>query len=209
MCAEKEEKRSFWSILNSPFVLWVLSAAIISLGTQIWTSQQHATEKRRADRIREARIRLEMTDRLTTGAGDLVEFDVKDDFKDPKRLRQVLHRYGFFEPQRPLGGFPEFDRRSLQSVLWELRELRPDLEPQILKAQAKLSTVRILLDIETPDVERSEYATRMAYEYLNASLEHLWPILDTPRLDALNNQSTAEWKALDAKVKAAMVESTK
>jgi hypothetical protein len=109
-----------WRFFNAPVGLWLLSSVTISVltwGYTAWTEQreeqaQHAEALRRLDTEATARLRSALT---------LLQQPPQPE--SPAAALMMLNRPA--DLPMATGVFPEFEKRTFYSLLWELRSVAP------------------------------------------------------------------------------------
>jgi hypothetical protein len=95
-------------------------------------------------------------------------------------------------------GYPEFNERSLSSLLWELADLRPDLAHDVRVAQTRLAVFRTLLVIHRETTANDVMATqqqavaRTALAEMSRVETALKPFLDRYMRDEFKDAYNAE-----------------
>lgn len=185
---EKTGWRKVWSILNSGFVLWLLSSVLVGLVVSLWSSRQHAIQKREEHRSRVATLKFEITSRsaaLTEEFGGWTTTPAEN--RQIAALFRGLRNAGVIAAPEVEGvGLPEFRDRSLVSLLNELRTLD---EANDGAAKSLIATVqqltRIANDASRPDID-DHGRNDLAYVASNEVLEilvRLRPFVDQSYLD--------------------------
>jgi|ERR1051325_250630 hypothetical protein len=134
--------RTIWATLNSGFVLWLLSSVAVVLISNLWSDRQRAQTAIQNAKLRETRLRSEVAERIMASVADA----------DPAAVTRgelllALKRHGVFEPNGQIGGLPEFEGRSLASLMLEWREIRPDLKDRLDQARSDLVVLRMTLGV--------------------------------------------------------------
>jgi hypothetical protein len=111
-----ERRYKAWRLANKPFILWCLTAVLLTLVPWVYGNCQNSAAR---DRERDVAIRqldLEITERVEH---ILLVAEERPALFDCSTLAKVPIDYG----SRAL--FPQFDARALRSLLLELEELVP------------------------------------------------------------------------------------
>ena len=128
----KSTRKTVWEMLNSAIVLWLLSTVVvglISFGYARWDKQrtadrleaEQAAAKKREDRLAERKIDAEIASRLAYVHSVTRLQKVKQSaFASALRTLEDPSR----EPYS-VSVFPEYSKRSLRSLLWELLQVLP------------------------------------------------------------------------------------
>lgn len=120
------ERLKIWSLFNSPIVLWLLSAVLlsgISWAHTKWTSE---LESLRAKATQISRLDQEITHRMSFSTAVAVELQTLPSPNasiptDPNAANLVLKRI-FGTPDQDFHLFPEFKDRTLESLMRELSQ---------------------------------------------------------------------------------------
>lgn len=113
-----------WSFLNSPVVLWLLSAVFISGVSWAYTKWTSELEAIRSKATQVSRLDQEIVHRMSFSTAVAVELQTmpssyKTKTTDSKAADLVLKRV-FGTPDQDFHLFPEFKDRTLESLMREL-----------------------------------------------------------------------------------------
>jgi hypothetical protein len=121
----KGSRKAVWDFLNSAIFLWFLSTVAVgsaSFWFARWSSDKEA-EKTRSERVQ--RLDAEIASRLRCFADQ----SLVRDFTLMRVPPDVLVPLDApLKASYPINVFPEYERRSLHSLLWELIHLVPEAE---------------------------------------------------------------------------------
>lgn len=188
-----------WAVLNSGFVIWLLSSVLVGAGSHWWATQQRRLDKQASEEIRVQRLRIELADRVLAAVGELggaLHYPTSYTRDD---IRLALVRAGVFEGGTGIGGFAEFHGRSLPSLLWELAELRPNLEPKIRKTQVLLTACRAFLAFDASH-KPTGWASGMAVGFFKQALDEMQTIVDTERITSYAEMPDKEFLSVEKEV---------
>jgi hypothetical protein len=130
-----------WRVLNSAFILWLLSTGAVWLISRAYASWEESTGTRELVR----RLDLEIGSRIRMFDGALGNVKTADQF---------YTLLVFFDRPYRAPIFPEFEDRSLRSLVWELQSLVPESErPTIRNA---FRSIQQIVDISTGGIDNSE-----------------------------------------------------
>ena len=124
-------KARLWEVLNTPFVLWLLSSVMLSGLTFLYSAYEteHAEKRERDRRIEMLDIEIEARlRRVAQGLDDFLYW--------PDRLQAALSDVARpSKAEYPVHAFSEFKESTLSGLIWELHPLVDSTEmPQILTA---------------------------------------------------------------------------
>lgn len=166
------KKKKLWTVLNSSFALWFMSTIIvgvISFSYAAW--DKSGEEKRRSDEESRTveREKTLATRKLDTEISSRLYYfsqllDIEETGISVTPLL-VLNNPSIAE--YPINVFPEFEKRTLQSLLWELVQVVPESEKDEIKnayEQAKtLSSLSLLEQHMKAGNARVEEKTSVAF----------------------------------------------
>lgn len=148
------KRTRLWTTLNSSFVLWFMSTilvGIISFSYAIWEKTREENRRRdeesrtveREKRLTTRKLDAEISNRLYYFS-QLLEIE-----KNGLSVKPILALDNPSTAEYPINVFPEFEKRNLQSLLWELIQVVPDNErPHIEKAYEQAKTFSSLSLLE-------------------------------------------------------------
>lgn len=169
---EEGFRSRLWKLLNSSFVLWLLSTVVVALVGRAWADRVAEQQRRAADAEVLSRLRIEIADRFVRMDIALMTQPVS-----PEAYIEECRRAGIFEPSGEQLGRDEFMHRPLASLLWQVDGLRPDLRPNISRAQGLLTMVRRVLSGNTFPAD-SRVRMRVANRLLGAMGEQMKAFVD-------------------------------
>jgi len=132
---DKKESK-LWTTVNSGFFLWLMSTiviGIVSFGYSIWDKSREEQRKKdeavqiveREKRLTARKIDVEISNRLIYFGHMLQGSTIP-----PKAILTLENPS---TADYPINVFPEFERRTLQSLLWELLQVAPENEINDIK----------------------------------------------------------------------------
>jgi len=167
--------KKLYEILNSAFVLWLLSTVVVGAVTYFWSSSQADKLHVRETTARVNRLRVEIADRAINFSAQAHGFQSRDIPQSRRQLFDAIHDSGILGSRSRLGGgLPELRDRSLTSLLLDLLDDDPGHRQEILRV---IGDLQILSAIERgralfPDEHDAqlftEHAVRALREDLNA-----------------------------------------
>jgi hypothetical protein len=148
----KQTESLIWKRLNSPFVLWFLSAILLSGSTWFYAQLKNKTEAAAASQLRIILLDQEIAYRLYYGTSVMVNmqsyklvFDKKGEEKKPVPLGngKVILKRIFGTPEASMQLHAEFGSRTLESLMRELSTyLRGNQKECVLRAAKDARNLR-------------------------------------------------------------------
>lgn len=130
----RNSKQRAWKFLNSPLGLWMLSSVVVALLTWGFSQWQSSAAENVTRQRMTARLDVEIASRLRAGEDVIREAITNEQLY----LGIVIINGGADHLNFDFGVFPEFRRRTMQSLLYELRS--------VIKNDHELGSINAALD---------------------------------------------------------------
>ena len=123
--------QQFWLFLNSAFCIWFLSAVVLGSITFFYSQYTSARKEDEQRRLIIHRLDTEIKSRLYY----IAEQSNPDKFDVENFKNMLLSIENPEHSKYPIGVFPEFKKRNMRALLWELHTaVSKDAKPAIKKA---------------------------------------------------------------------------
>jgi hypothetical protein len=186
----RNKRLSFWGLLNSSFVLWLLSSVVLTAAAAQWRRAEERQRLLAESRLRDEHIRIEITSRLIATMSEYTAWgrsDVADDPQLPSEEaahQKLVRDFAYLKTYNIIGhstveSRDQYAGRTMWSLLIEYAELRPDLRQNIYRAQGAiyvLDVIQRLLDEPVHDEfswRRLEHAVRAVRQALVLELSSI------------------------------------
>ena len=117
-------KQKIWVAINSAFFLWFLSTVVVGCIAFLYTQHTERSKETEQDRVAIRKLDTEIKSRLYFVARQI----------DPKRIEDSNVSDVLLSLEKPslesypINVFPEYEKRNMRSLLWELHTLVPQME---------------------------------------------------------------------------------
>jgi len=117
-------KQKIWVAINSAFFLWFLSTVVVGSIAILYTQHTERSKESEQDQVAIRKLDTEIKSRLYYVATQI----------DPKRIEDINASNVLLSLEKPslesypINVFPEYEKRNMRSLLWELHTLVPQME---------------------------------------------------------------------------------